>query len=210
MLNGAHTVGPLILNATAPHPNIRIIERENRCFDLGGFHEILAADPALRSRYKRFIFLNASLRGPFLPPWATGVCWSDAYWARLDARVKLVGMSWNCANGILYPPHLQSMIIAFDQKTLMEILWPGLKCYESMQSAIADGETRLASAVMEAGFEVVAMNGRFAAHAGPDGRNATAFLEWCVDQPGRDWSGGNDILHSGNYEGSSLHPFETM
>lgn len=129
MLNGEYTID---ISRLRRLPNVRIVERPNRCFDLGGFHEILTRNRTLTTAYKRFIFMNASLRGPFFPAWARDVCWSDAYWDQLDARTKLVGMSWNCANGIPYPPHLQSMILAFSRETLNDILLPNMKCFEDM------------------------------------------------------------------------------
>lgn len=207
MLNGEHSVE---LSKVAALPNVRIVERENRCFDLGGFHEILTANHTLTTAYKRFMFINSSLRGPFFPPWADKICWSDAYWEKLDARTKLVGMSWNCANGILYPPHLQSMVLAFTQETLLNILLPSMKCYEDMGSAVTDGETQMANRIMQAGGNVFAMESRFVAHAGVDGKDTAAFLEWCVDRPEKAGTGGDDVLHTGNYEGSTLHPYETM
>ena len=90
-------------------------------------------------------------------------------------------MSWNCANGIPYPPHLQSMVLALDRETLEELMLPHMKCYEDMHSAVADGETAIAQRIMAAGFDVYAMESRFTAHAGPTRKNATEFLEWCVD-----------------------------
>lgn len=91
-------------------------------------------------------------------------------------------MSWNCANGIPYPPHLQSMVLAFSNETLAMLL-PNMKCYESMLDAVMNGETKLAGMITESGYDVYAMEGRFAAHAGASGKNTTAFLEWCVDTP---------------------------
>lgn len=213
MVNGATTVDLSSLNEL---PNVQVVRRENRCFDLGGFREILSADPALLLRYKRYIFMNASLRGPFFPPWAKDTCWSDAYLDKLQDSpngTKIVGMSWNCANGIPYPAHLQSMILAFDQGTLTEILLPKLMCYESMLSAVRDGETMISTWIREAGGEVFAMENRFVSHAGPDGRNSSAFLEWCVDSPSENAQGlthGNDVLHTQFYEGTTMHPYETM
>ncbi|SMQ50608.1 unnamed protein product [Zymoseptoria tritici ST99CH_3D7] len=209
MLNGAHT---LDLSSLTSFPNVRVIERDNRCFDLGGFYEILTGNTTLTEIYKRYIFINSSLRGPFFPPWADKTCWSDAYWDKLDEKTKLVGMSWNCANGIPYPPHLQSMILAFSHETLMDTLLPNMKCYENMDSAVRDGETRLAGLIAESGGNVYAMEGRFGAHAGVGGKDTEKFLEWCVDGEGtvEGHGGGNDVLHTGNYEGSSLHPYETI
>ncbi|EMF08375.1 uncharacterized protein SEPMUDRAFT_54429, partial [Sphaerulina musiva SO2202] len=197
MINGEHT-----LNLTSLHalPNVRIVERENRCFDLGGYKETLEANMTLVNAYKRFMFINASLRGPFLPPWAAKTCWSDAYWDKLDARTKIVGMTWNCANGHDdFPPHVQSMIFAFDRETLQKLLLPHLKCYENMWSAVHEGEVQITPVILAAGYDAFAMEGRFASHAGTTKKNTTAFLEWC-----------DDVLHSGMYQGSSLHPYETI
>lgn len=38
--------------------------------------------------YRRFIMLNASIRGPFLPSWAQG-CWSDMYLGKVTNEVKV-------------------------------------------------------------------------------------------------------------------------
>jgi len=213
MLNGDHT---LDTGALSHLRNVHIYERENRCFDLGGFHEILSGDAALLERYKRFMFINASVRGPFFPPWANDVCWSDAYWDKLEAQpggTKLVGMSYNCANDIPYAAHIQSMILAFDGETLQNSILPKMKCYEDMQSAIRDGETLIATWVREDGGDVFAMENRFVSHAGSSGKNSTAFLDWCIDDDHDRELGvthGHDIHYSGWYEGTSLHPYETM
>ncbi|CAK1362869.1 hypothetical protein CB0940_04976 [Cercospora beticola] len=206
IINGEHTQD---LSALVELPNVRIVERENRCFDLGAYHEVLTANTTLQVAYKRYMFINDSVRGPFLPSWAERTCWSDAYWDKLDERTRLAGMSWNCANGIPYPPHLQSMVLAFTNATLAMLL-PNMKCYESMLDAVMNGETKLAGMITESGYDVYAMEGRFAAHSGASGKNTTAFLEWCVDTPETVTSGGNDILYSGKYEGSTLHPYETI
>ena len=213
MLNGNYTIDVSSLQGLR---NVRVVERENRCYDLGGFHEILTRDPRLVKQYKRFMFTNASLRGPFFPPWASHICWSDAYWDKLQSSpngTKVVGMTWNCANGTPYPPHLQSMILAFDQRTLTKVFLPWMKCYSDKLSAIEQGELLISKSVQDAGGEIFAMESRFAAHAGPDGRNSSAFLEWCVDSPEEQEQGvthWNDVLNSQRYEGTTIHPYETM
>lgn len=67
--------------------NIRVVQRSNTCFDLGAFGEVLRADDLWR-RYKRFITLNASIRGPFLPIWSSD-CWSDMFLNRVTDLVKV-------------------------------------------------------------------------------------------------------------------------
>jgi hypothetical protein len=83
---------------------------------------------------------------------------------------------------------LQGMILAFDQETLQTLLLPHLRCFEDMRAAVFDGETMITQRNMAAGFNAVAMESRFAAHAGHS-QNATKFLEWCVDSPGNEHQG---------------------
>ena len=70
------------------------MKRENTCFDLGAHAEVLTREEPpgggrmLKDRYKRFILMNASIRGPFVPHWSRE-CWSEAYLGRLNDRVKV-------------------------------------------------------------------------------------------------------------------------
>lgn len=67
--------------------NIKYLHRPNDCYDLGAFAEVLLKDD-LYKKYKKFITMNASIRGPFLPYWSTG-CWSDMYLNRVTDKVKV-------------------------------------------------------------------------------------------------------------------------
>lgn len=67
--------------------NIRYVQRPNDCYDLGAYAEVLTTDDLYR-RYRKFIMLNASIRGPFLPYWAES-CWSDMYLKRVTNEVKV-------------------------------------------------------------------------------------------------------------------------
>lgn len=69
------------------------MKRENTCFDLGAHAEVLNkqgenGQAALKHRYKRFILMNASIRGPFVPHWSKE-CWSEAYLGKVNERVKV-------------------------------------------------------------------------------------------------------------------------
>ncbi len=69
-------------------PNIKIIQRENKCFDLGTIGEVLMEND-LWKNYKRFITLNASIRGPFFPTYASSSCWTDMFLNRVTEMVKV-------------------------------------------------------------------------------------------------------------------------
>lgn len=83
ILNGETDISSVIPDKK----NIKVISRDNSCFDLGAYGEVLRKDD-LYKKYKRFITLNASIRGPFLPHWAQS-CWSDMYLGRVTDEVKV-------------------------------------------------------------------------------------------------------------------------
>lgn len=128
-------------------PNIRIVQRENKCFDIGAHGEVLRTDDMWKN-YKRFIMMNASVRGPFMPTYVPG-CWMDAFLGKITDTVKvrkrtaldrdpgvdgmipgmltttlqkLVGTTLNCHPRV----HLQSMLLATDDIGLSVLLDPEL------------------------------------------------------------------------------------
>lgn len=50
-------------------PNGRYVNHTNECFDWGTFGWALETQEIDIAAYKYFIFLNSSVRGPFLPPY---------------------------------------------------------------------------------------------------------------------------------------------
>ncbi|KAL7627999.1 hypothetical protein AAE478_002195 [Parahypoxylon ruwenzoriense] len=185
--------------------NIRIIQRPNVCFDLGAFGEVLREDD-LWKKYKRFITMNASLRGPFLPYWSKQ-CWSDAYLERVTNDVKLVGMTVNCGPR----PHVQSMIWATDYIGMELLLYPLANaseldpfgtandtvafggCYEKFHQAI-HAEVGGTNVIRKAGYKVSAMMSAF---------QGEQYFDECDKHPG-------DLLFDGNYFGTNIHPYETI
>lgn len=49
----------------------------------------MLAKDGLWKKYKRFITLNASIRGPFLPAYSSGACWSDVFLGRITEKIKV-------------------------------------------------------------------------------------------------------------------------
>lgn len=86
VLNGANTLKDIIPVHLA---NVQYRERDNSCFDLGTYGVVLNEnDGANVRRYKRFVLMNASVRGPFVPAWAD-ICWSDVYTGMITDTVKV-------------------------------------------------------------------------------------------------------------------------
>ncbi|KAK6534008.1 hypothetical protein TWF281_005348 [Arthrobotrys megalospora] len=172
-------------------PNIRIVQRPNTCYDLGSYGEVLTAhNSRLIKKYNKFIMLNGSIRGPFLPTWSRE-CWSDAYLAKVTDRNKLVGMTFNC-NPIHGVRHLQSMIFATDRIGINTLLPVMRTCFPTWLSAVY-GESNSTRAIINAGYTVSAMMTSFASEEN--------YAETCTQ---------GDMLLEGAYFGENLHPYETI
>ncbi|KXJ86194.1 hypothetical protein Micbo1qcDRAFT_198505 [Microdochium bolleyi] len=197
--------------------NIRVVQRDNSCFDLGAFGEVLKEDD-LWKRYKHFITLNGSLRGPFTPFWSNQ-CWSDVYLDELDDKTKLVGMTANCVQ----PSHLQSMIYATDDVGMQLMLYPPPRlvdahgkptdpaagdaseenpvgystCYQSFNAAV-EAEKWTTPMIMQAGYHVRALMSSWSATGGD------SYWADCGDHPG------DPMLHDKAYFGTNVHPYETL
>ncbi|KAK5655086.1 hypothetical protein OQA88_5985 [Cercophora sp. LCS_1] len=190
--------------------NIRIVRRPNTCFDLGAIGEVLREGDLWRN-YKRFITMNASIRGPFLPIWSSG-CWSDLYLDRVTDTNKLVGMTVNCQPR----PHVQSMIFATDDVGMGILLDPsratsasvdddfgthndpvGLShCYAGWKEAV-HAEVGTTGLITGAGFTVDAMMTSLHSEDG--------VSEYCRLNPSS-----GDLLFDKKYFGSNIHPYETI
>ncbi|KAI8586056.1 hypothetical protein BDZ88DRAFT_445140 [Geranomyces variabilis] len=198
--DGSYLTKLLRRHLAARTPNVALVVRANECYDLGAYAQVLNADGgALRKKHDRFVLLNSSVRGPFIPPLYSTTCWSDAYLGRITDTVKLVGISLNCNSltSYVYRPHVQSMLLATDRVGLTLLLdGPGgfAECPNTWRAAVAI-ELATADRIWAAGYDVdVAMT---AFHA----KGLYDDLCSCVhDNP----------LGKGAYFGTTMHPYETM
>ncbi|KAI9841315.1 MAG: hypothetical protein M1838_003623 [Thelocarpon superellum] len=175
--------------------NVEVVQRANSCMDVGAHGEVLGRDSAMAtSKYKRFILMNASIRGPFLPSYSRA-CWSDVYTDMITDRVKIAGMTMNCA----VQEHVQSMVIATDQTGLKIMNETCLKtCFTDKSEAIYKCETELTAAVREAGYEADALMTAYR------GWGRGKFKSECEkrEEPDANWNG--------NYFGSNMHAYEAI
>ncbi|KAM7216052.1 hypothetical protein V8F06_008525 [Rhypophila decipiens] len=207
IINGNNSVASLIPSL----PNVRIISRENTCYDLGAFGEVLRQDD-LYKQYTRFITLNASIRGPFLPMWTSKQCWKDIYLSRVTDETKLVGMTLNCKPR----PHIQSMILATDQIGIAAMLDPKQALAASVDDQFANNTNLVAFAgcyagykeavhaeigttglIQAAGYKVDVLMTAMHSESTPE--------EFCKANPDS-----GDVLFNGAYFGSNVHPYETV
>jgi hypothetical protein len=211
IMNGEGNATGLIPNET----NIKYVQRENDCYDLGAYAEVLTKDD-LWKKYGQFIMLNASIRGPFLPYWAEA-CWSDMYLKRVTEEVKLVGMTANCWPSF----HVQSMIWATDTIGLSILLSrKGIhRCFHSWESAVS-AEIGASALIKLAGYKLDVMMSLYHSkdknedgNEEKDGKNGMG--KWNGGSGSRyenecDSSDNGDVLWDGEYAGINVHPYETI
>jgi hypothetical protein len=78
-------------------PNFEVLERPNECFDAGAWWQGVSYMHAKGHKFKQYIFLNSSVRGPFRPAYAGREWdWVRAFTAQLNDRVRLVGTRYAC------------------------------------------------------------------------------------------------------------------
>ena len=113
----------LKLEFSVNRPNIKIITRPNIGIDFGGWTDTLFmkdgdTDKYLYEKYKYFILLNSTVRGPFLPLWydqEQHEYWPELFVSKLDDSVKLVGAA---VAFYLIKPFISSAFLVMDQTGL--------------------------------------------------------------------------------------------
>jgi hypothetical protein len=92
--------------------NIRTIQRENVGYDFGAFEECLKLPDAFN--YDHYVFLNTSVRGPFLPPYTSFKDWTEPFTNMINNNTKLVGTTINVeAMDFALEPHLKEALKPF-------------------------------------------------------------------------------------------------
>lgn len=96
--------------------NIKFLKRNNIGYDFGGWSDAILTNN-LYQEYDKFIFVNSSVIGPFLPSYYKGK-WTDVYINGLQDNIKLFGSTINTCGKPLQLSHVQSYIFSMDKTTL--------------------------------------------------------------------------------------------
>jgi hypothetical protein len=101
---------------------VKILYRDNIGFDFGGWSDALLTNN-LYEHYEKFIFVNSSVLGPFIPLYCKDMCrWTDIYINGLQDNIKLFGSTINAINQPLTMAHVQSYIFSMDKITLLYLI----------------------------------------------------------------------------------------
>jgi hypothetical protein len=106
---------PTIERETLELPSyVRFIRRPNKGLDFGAWAAALE-DGSYR-QYAKFVFINSSVSGPYLPVYIPVSQWPLIFTGGLSERVWLFGATINTIRGTR--PHVQSFVFAITLETL--------------------------------------------------------------------------------------------
>lgn len=157
-------------------------------------------------KYKYFILINSSVRGPFLTAYAKDALhWTRPFTDKLTPSVKLVGSTINCGGSHEHPPepHVQSYVVATDAVGLQVLLDTGkvFKCYDKMKDVVYHGEMGSSRAILDAGYNIDSLMLRY---QGVDWREHRRHV---AEFP---CNGGLNPLQPQLYDGVDIDPLEVM
>eukprot|EP00892_Ulva_mutabilis_P000758 jgi/Ulvmu1/10683/UM067_0008.1 len=152
-------------------PNARYLEHANECFDWGTFGWALETELVDFIAYKYFVFLNSSVRGPFIPSYLKGkVHFTELMTSKLVGDVKLVGPTINCESSAEFStgelrqnPHVQSFAVATDRIGMDLLVANGnvFKCHEAFQDTIFYSELGSSAVILDAGYTLNSFMARY-------------------------------------------------
>lgn len=175
-----------------PKSNAFYYQHENRCFDIGTaawFIEKYTFGPPWPERqgsskkeieqrrfnltqYKYFIFMNASIRGPFFPPYyfqflsdhekdfKQAFPWYNVFTSHINERVKLVGCTISCLPAF----HIQSYFITTDNIGLAALIKEDIgvfTCFPTLSDAIVACELAISALMLRVNYSITSVFTRY-------------------------------------------------
>lgn len=189
--------------------NARYLHHQNGCYDWGTIGWFIGSNGAkLLAKYKYFIFMNASVRGPFIPSYVRDkVRWQDLLTHRLNGSVKLIGSTISCEGSPIdrvggewrTNPHVQSYVLATDQVGMKLWLDDGnvFGCYSEKLETIFHSELGASLAILKAGYNLDSFMARYQG------------VDWRDEKNWRCNDGANPYGEY-YYDGISLNPYEVV
>jgi hypothetical protein len=132
VINGTCSVDIKSFTDLKENIKLTILERENIGFDFGAYYDALIKIDVMKNPYDSYIFLNTSVRGPYLKynplyPYVTSKNWYTLFTNMIKDDVKLVGTTINICRlrfdnlKEFSPPytHVQTQLFAMDHECLI-------------------------------------------------------------------------------------------
>lgn len=198
VVNGSHTV------KFPSEYNIRVIQRENTGFDFQGYYTGIIS---LKKRYDYYMFMNATSRGPYLPPYtASYVKWYQPFIDLLksDPNIKLVGSTINVQPPSerlhleRHYPHVQSNCFVMDGTCLDYLTTTSLfeKYYSDKYDVIEFQEIGMSTLVLKHGWNISCL--------------VPEYQKIDYRDPSMNNKIVGDVLWTKNELGRTIHPYEVI
>ncbi len=137
--------------------NTSIIKGHNKGYDFGGHKQSLQS--VNLDEFDRFIFINDTCRGPFLPDYLSPKTWVNIVGSLITDKIKLVGASWNF-NG--WPRsekdclHIQSYFFATDLQGVNLLLNGGIfdVTAKEKRDIVKQHEIGMSGLLLRSGFKI--------------------------------------------------------
>ena len=185
--------------------NAKYIYHDNVCYDWGtlGWFLLHSGHVALDD-FALYIFINSSVRGPYIPTYVGSKKWVHMFTSMLDNNIKVVGPTISCEStgqsfGVYKQnPHVQSYALATDRIGLGIMLSAGaFTCRNDRWRTILFSELGSSAAVLNAGYNIASFVIRYR-HV--DWRNQSTWQ--C--------NAGISPLNADSFDGSTLQPLDCM
>ena len=149
---------------------VTLLYRENRGMDFGAYNmSITWVNQHRPTIYKYFIFINSSLRGPFMPKWTPNTFhFTDALTQMMkdDSRIKIVGSYITCLSKAFEPFQrvvMESLFFCLDEDSLRWVIEDGVFNIRDKKTDIALlGEYGLMNSVIRRGWRAESLSMRYA------------------------------------------------
>lgn len=145
------------------YDNVKVVKRPNKGFDFGAWAHII--NHVNLEPYTHFVFMNASILGPFLTSYVEKSSWPHLFSQMLNSRTKLVGTTISEVHHLDGEPincHVQSMFLMTDKVGLATLIKGGIFTGNDedagKRDCIIKREVRASKVIMEAGFYIDAIH----------------------------------------------------
>lgn len=156
----------LIINNGSPveitiPDHVIYFKTDNEGYDFGGWSKGLLYNNLYKG-YDKFIFINSSCMGPYLPSYFKGN-WTDVYLDGLTSSIKLFGSTINTGSINIpnYPEnyaHVQSYVFAVDLEALEYLILKGIFSLDNysntLMNAVLNKEVKMSRLIIENGWNI--------------------------------------------------------
>ena len=145
---------------------VKMYKRSNTGYDFGAYSDyILSNLDFINIHYNKFIFLNCSCIGPFIPRYCKNMLnWCDIFTNKLNEDVKLVGSTINACGHLYMGPdmysHVQTWVFCIDKECLDFLIKHEIfsnKTYDRYMEVVMNKELKMSRIIINNGWNIACL-----------------------------------------------------